>query len=165
MTSPWIQTSFIFLWCFNFDSLILITFNEVNYNSLGFLSSASGKEPACQCRRFKRHRFNPWLRISYGNPLQYSCLENPMDRIPWTWQATAHGVIKSWTRLKQLSTHTQFPRVRSEHTFCVLFIFQSLHISEYRISLRKQDGPSNPTSIKLPLLPPPFLSYLHKIFS
>ena len=30
-------------------------------------------------------------------------------RIPWTgaWQATAHGVTKSWTRLKQLSTHAR----------------------------------------------------------
>ena len=33
----------------------------------------------------------------HGNPLQYSCLENPMDRGPW-W-ATAHGVTKSQTRL------------------------------------------------------------------
>ena len=32
-----------------------------------------------------------------GNLLQYSCLENPMDR--GTWQATVHGVTKSWTRL------------------------------------------------------------------
>ena len=30
-----------------------------------------------------------------GNPLQYSCLENPMDRR--AWQATVHGVAKSWT--------------------------------------------------------------------
>ena len=30
-----------------------------------------------------------------GNPLQYSCLENPMDR--GAWQATVHGVAKSWT--------------------------------------------------------------------
>ena len=86
------------------------------------------------------------LRISpggeHGNPLQYSCLENPMERILWTWWAAVHGVIKSQTPLKQLSMHTQFPRVRSKHTFCVLFLFQSLHISEYRISLRKQDGPS-----------------------
>ena len=29
-----------------------------------------------------------------GNPLQYSCLENPMDRE--AWQATVHGVTKSW---------------------------------------------------------------------
>jgi len=30
-----------------------------------------------------------------GNPFQYSCLENPIDRRDW-W-ATAHGVAKSWT--------------------------------------------------------------------
>ena len=34
----------------------------------------------------------------HGNPFQYSCLENPMDG--GAWQATIHGVIKSWTRLK-----------------------------------------------------------------
>ena len=32
-----------------------------------------------------------------GNPLQYSCLENPMDRE--AWQGTGHGVAKSWTLL------------------------------------------------------------------
>ena len=32
-----------------------------------------------------------------GNPLQYSCLENPMDR--GAWQTTVHGVIKSWRHL------------------------------------------------------------------
>ena len=36
-----------------------------------------------------------------GNPLQYSCLENPMDR--GAWWAIIHGVAKSWTRLKQLN--------------------------------------------------------------
>ena len=39
-----------------------------------------------------------------ANPLQYSCLENPMDR--GAWWATVHGVTKSWTQLKGLSTHT-----------------------------------------------------------
>ena len=37
------------------------------------------------------------------NPLQYSCLENPMDR--GAWRATVHGVAKSWTWLKQLSLY------------------------------------------------------------
>ena len=32
-----------------------------------------------------------------GNPLQYSCLENSMDR--GAWWATVHGVTKSWIRL------------------------------------------------------------------
>ena len=35
--------------------------------------------------------------VGNGNPLQYSCLENPMDR--GTWPATVHGVTKSQTRL------------------------------------------------------------------
>ena len=32
-----------------------------------------------------------------GNPVQYSCLENPMDR--GAWQTTVHRVAKSWTQL------------------------------------------------------------------
>ena len=35
-----------------------------------------------------------------GNPLQYSCLENPRDR--GAWQPTVHGVTKSWTQLSDL---------------------------------------------------------------
>ena len=39
-----------------------------------------------------------------GNPLQYSCLENPMDR--GAWWATVHWIEKSQTQLKWPSTHT-----------------------------------------------------------
>ena len=39
----------------------------------------------------------------HGNPLQCSCLENPVDR--GAWWATVHGVAKSWTQLKPLSMH------------------------------------------------------------
>ena len=42
----------------------------------------------------------PGLGEGNGNPLQYSCLGSSMDR--GAWQATVHGVTKSWTRL---STH------------------------------------------------------------
>ena len=38
-----------------------------------------------------------------GNPLQYSCLENPMDG--WAWWATVHRVTKSWTRLSNFTSH------------------------------------------------------------
>ena len=62
-----------------------------------------GKEPACQWRC----EFDPWARkIPWRRawqPLQCSCLENPMDR--GSWKATVHGVAKNWTRLKPLSTH------------------------------------------------------------
>ena len=38
-----------------------------------------------------------------GNPLQYSCLENPMDR--GAWRAAVHRITKNQMRLKQLSMH------------------------------------------------------------
>ena len=38
-----------------------------------------------------------------GNPLKYSCMENPMDS--GAWRATVHWVTKSQTQLKQLSIH------------------------------------------------------------
>ena len=39
----------------------------------------------------------------HGSPLQYSYLENPMDR--GAWWTTVHRVTESWTVLKQLSIH------------------------------------------------------------
>ena len=37
-------------------------------------------------------------QFKHGNPLQYSCLESPMDR--GAWWATVHRVTQSWTQLK-----------------------------------------------------------------
>ena len=62
---------------------------------------SSGKESACQCRRHKRHGFEPWVRKI---PWKKAWQPTPW-KIPWTegaWQATVHGVAKSQTRL---STH------------------------------------------------------------
>ena len=42
--------------------------------------------------------------VGNGNPLQYFCLENPIDR--GAWWATVDGVTESWTQLKQLSMQT-----------------------------------------------------------
>ena len=57
---------------------------------------ATSKEPVCQKRRPKRHKFDPWVgKIpggGHGNPLQDSCLENPMDR--GAWWATVHRVTR-----------------------------------------------------------------------
>ena len=76
--------------------------NRLMY-SKGFPGGASGKESACQCRRHKR--FIPGLGrhpgVGNSNPLQYSSLENPIDR--GAWKATVHGATKNWTRL---SAHT-----------------------------------------------------------
>ena len=80
------------------------TANSHLQSILYMVSGASGKESACQCRRCKRHRFDPWVRRSpgggHGNPLQYPCLENPMSR--GAWQATVHRVAQSRTQPKQL---------------------------------------------------------------
>ena len=40
-----------------------------------------------------------------GNPLQWSCLENPRDG--GAWWAAIYGVVQSWTRLKQLSSSSR----------------------------------------------------------
>ena len=41
-----------------------------------------------------------------GSPLQYSCLENPMDG--GAWWAAVHGVTKSWTRLSDFTFFLSF---------------------------------------------------------
>ena len=38
-----------------------------------------------------------------GNPREYSCLENPIDK--GAWRATVYGITKSLARLKELSMH------------------------------------------------------------
>ena len=47
----------------------------------GFLGGSVVKESACL---YGRHEFDPWVRktpgVGNGNPLQHSCLENPLDR-------------------------------------------------------------------------------------
>ena len=47
-----------------------------------------------------------------GNRLQYSCLENPIDR--GAWWATVHGVAKSWTRLSDFTFTFHFPVLEKE---------------------------------------------------
>ena len=69
---------------------------HISSRILGFPGGASGKEPACQCRKHKRQGFNPWVgKILWRRswPLQYSYLENPMDR--GAWWAAVHRVTKS----------------------------------------------------------------------
>ena len=65
---------------------------------LGFLCGSDGKESAYNAGDLGSI---PWSGGSSGerngNPLHYSCLENPVDR--GAWWATVHGVAKSWTQL------------------------------------------------------------------
>ena len=50
----------------------------------------------------------------HSNPVQYYCLENPIDR--GDWQATVHRVTKSRTRLKELRTHAVYQTVSNAET-------------------------------------------------
>ena len=80
---------------------------------LAIVHSSVGKESACSAG-------DPGLipglgrspREGNGTPLQYSCLENPMDR--GAWQPTAHGVTKSWARLSDFTLSFHFPAVEKE---------------------------------------------------
>ena len=71
-------------------------------------AGSTAKESACNAEAVGDTGSIPGLGRSpggrHGYPLQYPCLENPVDR--GAWWATVHGVSESWTRLKQLSMHT-----------------------------------------------------------
>ena len=79
------------------------TLHSLSYSSkVSFQGVSSGKEPICQCSRHKGYGFNPWVESSpgggHGNPLQYSCLENPKGKVAWL--ATVYRVEKSQILLK-----------------------------------------------------------------
>ena len=73
----------------------------------GFSGGTIGKEAACQCRKCKTCRFNPWIRkIPWRRAWQRTPVFLPGDfHDRGAWQATVHRVAKSQTRLKQLSKH------------------------------------------------------------
>ncbi len=80
---------------------------------MGFPCSSVGKESACNAGD---PGSIPGLGRSpgegNGNPLQYSCLENPMDG--GAWWATVHGVAKSRTRLSDFTNDRDKWNVKNE---------------------------------------------------
>ena len=81
------------------DTAVPICLNIVHgERSMGFPGGSDGKESAGNAGD---PGSIPGLGRSpgegNGKPLQYSCLENPKDG--GAWQATLHGVAKSWTRM------------------------------------------------------------------
>ena len=101
----------------------------------------SDKEATSQCRRCKTHSFSPWIgQIPWRrNPLQYSCLENSMDR--GAWQATVHGATKSQTCYIYISlcsvslsvhTHTHAHACTHTHTYN-LGDFESTYFSLFPV--------------------------------
>ena len=88
------------------------------------------KNPPTMHERHRRGRFDPWVRKIHplekegnGNPLQYSCLGNPMDR--GAWWATVHGVAKSQTRLSKYAATARegSPKVARVEYFSPSYIF------------------------------------------
>ena len=70
----------------------------------GLPGVASGKEPACQCRRHKRRGFDSWLgKIPWRRAFQPTPVFMPGE----SYGQRSHRVAKSQTRLKRLSRHTQ----------------------------------------------------------
>ena len=80
----------------------------------GFPCSSAGKETACSVGDLG---LIPGSRRSlggrHGNPLQYSYLENSMDR--GTWRATVHRVTQCWISLKWLGMHTHTHTSKPPH--------------------------------------------------
>ena len=71
----------------------------VGYCSVGFPGGSDSKESACSAGNLGLIPVSGKSpERGHGNPLRYSCLENPTDR--GAWWATVHGVTKSWTGLK-----------------------------------------------------------------
>ena len=67
-----------------------------------------------------------------GSPLQYSCLEIPMDR--GAWRATVHEVAKSQTKLKQLSTHARMHNWSSGIFQQYFRIWKQINSNNYKLS-------------------------------
>ena len=95
---PW-KSTLPFWSCVGLSDVPIIFFNNSNFG--GFPGSSASKESTCNVEdtrdvsliRGSGRSPGGWK----GNPLQYSWLENPMDRE--AWQATVHRVAKSWTQL------------------------------------------------------------------
>ena len=70
------------------------------------------------CTVVCNHDFDLYFKYDYGEgngiPLQYSCLENPMDG--GAWWAAVHGVAKSWTRLSDFTFTFHFHALEKEMT-------------------------------------------------
>ena len=80
----------------------------------GFPGDISGKNTQLPFQETQEIRVGSlgWedlLEKDMANPLQYSCLENPMDR--GAWWATVHRVTQRQTQLKWLSTHAEISKV------------------------------------------------------
>ena len=103
-----IQAMRIWHLCLEKDKLFLLANNWFCRNSVNISEVALVvKNPPANAGDIRDTGSIPGLGRSsgerYGNPLQYSCLKNPVDR--GAWGTTVHRVTQSWTQLKRLSMH------------------------------------------------------------
>jgi len=98
----------------------------------GFPGGSAGKELPVNERDAKYKGLIPRSGRSpgegYGNLLQYSCLENSMDR--GTWRTIVHGVAKSWTRLHARTQVYQKAVTFRTESFILGFVMLRACISE-----------------------------------
>ena len=84
-------------------------FNILSQASYGLPCGSDGKKSACNAGEARNAGLIPGSGrspgVGNGNPLQYSCLENSMDR--GAWWATAPGVTKSWKELSPYDRPTK----------------------------------------------------------
>ena len=110
----------------NKDRCLLLEATEQELTFYQFSGRAWNKKNKCK-QKEARLRVTPILFISApskiphlilvvgggnGTPLQYSCLENPMDR--GAWWAVVHGVAKSWTQLSDFTLTFHLPALEKE---------------------------------------------------
>ena len=71
-----------------------------------------------------------------GNPLPYSCLENPMDR--GTRWATVHGPVKRWTQLSIEHIHTHTHTHTQPHTQDISYQMPKFYYKTIRLPCQKK---------------------------
>ena len=86
--------------------MCICTTNSLSVHLLMDIQVASGSDGKASAYNVEDPGSIPGLGRSSGegngNPLEYSCLENPMDG--GAWQATIYGVTKSWTQLSDFTS-------------------------------------------------------------
>ena len=95
-----------------------------------------------------------------ATPLQYSCLENPMDR--GSWWAAVHGVTKSWAQLSNFTFTFYFPALEKEmatHSSIIIifnlfitpvFLPRESHGQRILVGCSPQSCKGQPTPVFLP---------------
>ena len=118
-------------WCFS--RFMFVNFSQMLYKIEGSFGLPWWLRWLSVCLQCRRPGSNPWSGRfpgeENGNPLQYSCLENPMDR--GAWQATVHGVteLDMTERLHFTSLHFPLFKLNNLHRF--------IHVSRYSFKMFK----------------------------